>query len=108
MIARGSGTGPTPRATRRTASRAALLAADDLDARPSTTPDAAERRTLAAKGHAMPDGSFPVKDVKSLRDATHAIGRAHPSKRKTVARHIAKRARQLGAEQSAIHAMAKG
>lgn len=56
----------------------------------------------------MPDGSFPVKDVKSLRDATHAIGRAHPSKRKTVARHIAKRARQLGAEQSAIHAMAKG
>lgn len=53
-----------------------------------------QRRKLADKGHAMPDGSFPIADLEDLRNAIQAIGRAKdPAKTK---RHIAKRARALG------------
>lgn len=57
--------------------------------------DVASRRKLAAAGAAMPDGSFPITNVASLRDAIHAVGRAtNPAAAKA---HIVKRARALGA-----------
>ena len=55
-----------------------------------------QRRELADRGEALPDGSFPIPDRASLEDAIHAYGRA---KDKAAAKaHIEKRARALGAE----------
>lgn len=62
--------------------------------------NAEERRALAKKGHAMPDGSFPIPNRDSLSDAISAVGRARPNtpeQRAKVRRHIIKRARELGA-----------
>jgi len=54
-----------------------------------------ERQTMAKSGIAMPDGSFPIKDVTDLKNAVHDVGRAgHPDAAKA---HIIKRARALGA-----------
>ena len=55
-----------------------------------------QRHTLANKGAAMPDGSFPIRNKQDLANAEQAIGRAHPSKRPAVRAHIAARARALG------------
>jgi len=56
-----------------------------------------ERERLAKKGHALPDGSFPIADREDLENAIQAIGRASdPDKAK---RHIKKRARELGLEE---------
>lgn len=53
------------------------------------------RKKLAAKGHAMPDGSFPIRNTSDLKNAIKAHGRA---KNKAAAkRHIIKRAHALGA-----------
>jgi hypothetical protein len=55
-----------------------------------------ERDKLADKGHALPDGSFPIKHTGDLGNAVKAFGRA---KNKAAAkRHICKRAKDLGAE----------
>jgi hypothetical protein len=56
--------------------------------------DTDARKRLADKGHAMPDGSYPIADLEDLRNAIQAVGRAKdiPAAR----RHIAKRARALG------------
>lgn len=52
-----------------------------------------ERRDLAEKHQALPDGSYPIVDEEDLRNAIQAIGRAaDPEKAK---RHIIKRARAL-------------
>ena len=62
--------------------------------------NAEERRSLAKKGHAMSDGSFPIPNRDSLEDAIRAVGRARPNtpaQRAKVRRHIIKRARELGA-----------
>jgi len=54
-----------------------------------------ERDRLAAKGHALPDGSYPIVTTEDLKNAIQAFGRA---KNKAAAkRHIIKRARALGA-----------
>lgn len=56
-----------------------------------------ERRRLAEKGHAMPDGSYPIVTREDLENAIQAIGRAKdPDATK---RHIKKRARALGLEE---------
>lgn len=56
-----------------------------------------ERERLAKKGHALPDGSYPIVDREDLENAIQAIGRAKdPDKAK---RHIKKRARELGLEE---------
>ena len=56
-----------------------------------------ESRTDMAKGGmAMPDGSYPIKDVADLRNAIQAYGRAK-DKEATKA-HIIKRAMALGSE----------
>jgi hypothetical protein len=55
-----------------------------------------ERMKLAKKGYALPDGSYPITNVDSLKDSISAYGRGKPSKRAAIRRHIMKRARQLG------------
>jgi hypothetical protein len=57
-----------------------------------------ERKDLADKGNAMPDGSFPIKSPQDVKNAVQAIGRTSPEKRPAVKRHIAKMARKLGVE----------
>jgi hypothetical protein len=55
-----------------------------------------ERRAeYAGRGMAMPDGSYPIRDVGDLKNAIQAFGRA--KSKPAVKRHIKKRARALGA-----------
>lgn len=56
----------------------------------------AERSKLADKGHAMPDGSFPIRNASDLRNAIQALGRA--KNRAAAMAHIRKRAKALGLE----------
>lgn len=53
------------------------------------------RKKLAKEGKALPDGSYPIRNVEELKDAIQAYGRSKPSKRALVRRHIMKRARGL-------------
>lgn len=56
-----------------------------------------QRRALAEKGHAMPDGSYPIVTREDLENAIQAIGRSkNPGATKA---HIKKRARALGLEE---------
>jgi hypothetical protein len=55
-----------------------------------------ERAKLADKGFALPDGSYPIKDVDDLKNAIQAYGRA--KNQAATAKHIVKRAKALGAE----------
>ena len=55
-----------------------------------------KREQLADKGHALPDGSFPIENVKDLHNAIQSIGRAkNPAEAKA---HIIRRAKALKAE----------
>ena len=55
-----------------------------------------KRKQLADKGHALPDGSFPIENAKDLHNAIQSIGRAkNPAEAKA---HIIRRAKALGAE----------
>ena len=54
-----------------------------------------KRQALAKKGYALPDGSYPITSVDSLKDSIQAYGRSKPGKRAAVRRHIMKRARAL-------------
>lgn len=55
-----------------------------------------QRKKLAKKGYALPDGSFPIRNGADLADAIHSIGRASdPAKAKA---HIVKRAKALKAQ----------
>lgn len=56
---------------------------------------AEERKRLADKGLALPDGSYPIVTTGDLKNAIRAFGRA--GNKASVARHIKKRARALGA-----------
>lgn len=58
--------------------------------------NAEEREDLAKKGYALPDGSFPIENVEDLKNAIQAFGRAKDQP--AAAKHIAKRAKALGAE----------
>ena len=64
-----------------------LLLASDVSA--------AERRELAAKGHALPDGSYPVPDLAHLKAAAVLCRSKHGDWR-AAEKLIAKRARELG------------
>jgi hypothetical protein len=55
-----------------------------------------ERMKLAKKGHALPDGAYPIRDEEDLKNAIQAYGRSKASERRMVRKHIMKRARQLG------------
>jgi hypothetical protein len=54
-----------------------------------------KRQALAKKGYALPDGSYPITNIDSLKDSIQAYGRSKPGKRAAVRRHIMKRARSL-------------
>jgi hypothetical protein len=54
-----------------------------------------KRQKLAKEGKALPDGSYPITNLDSLKDSIQAYGRSKPGKRAAVRRHIMKRARQL-------------
>ena len=55
-----------------------------------------ERMKLADEGMALPDGSYPIKNVEDLKNAIQSYGRAK-DKEKAKA-HIMKRAKELKAE----------
>jgi hypothetical protein len=56
---------------------------------------AQQRRTLAARGQARPDGSYPIRNTADLKNAISAYGRG--ANLPAVKAHIKKRAVQLGA-----------
>jgi hypothetical protein len=53
------------------------------------------RQKLAREGKALPDGSFPITNLDSLKDSIQAYGRAKPGNRAAVRRHIKKMARKF-------------
>lgn len=53
------------------------------------------REKAAEKGQALPDGSFPIRNIKDLKNAIQAYGRAKASKKAKVRAHIMKRAKDL-------------
>jgi hypothetical protein len=53
------------------------------------------REGLAKEGKALPDGSFPIRNVEDLRAAIHAYGRAKESHKADVKKHIIKMAGKL-------------
>jgi hypothetical protein len=87
------------------AERAAALAAqvEELGARVASAVGYDEagyismekRKKLAGEGLALPDGSYPIRNVEELKNAIQAYGRGKPSKRAAIRRHIMKRARAL-------------
>ena len=58
--------------------------------------DTDQRKDMASKGLALPDGSFPIKTLEDLKNAIQAYGRAKDQAK--AAKFIAKRAKALGAE----------
>ncbi len=54
-----------------------------------------KRQKLAKEGKALPDGSYPITNLDSLKDSIQAYGRSKPGKRAAVRRHIMKMARRL-------------
>lgn len=54
-----------------------------------------KRQKLAKEGRALPDGSFPITNLDSLKDSIQAYGRAKPGNRAAVRRHISKMARKF-------------
>jgi hypothetical protein len=58
--------------------------------------DTEQRKEMASKGLALPDGSFPIKTVEDLKNAILAYGRAKDQS--AAAKFIAKRAKALNAD----------
>jgi len=58
-------------------------------------PSQAVREELAKSGEALPDGSYPIRNVADLKKAIKAYGRSNQEDRAKVRRHIKKRARSL-------------
>ena len=53
------------------------------------------REKLAKEKKALPDGSYPIRDVEELKNAIQAYGRGKKSKRAAIRSHIMRRARSL-------------
>ena len=53
------------------------------------------RERLAKERKALPDGSYPIRNVSDLKNAIQAYGRAKPGKKASVQKHIMRRARAL-------------
>ena len=53
------------------------------------------RQRLAREGKALPDGSFPIRNISDLRNAVRAYGRAKSGSKGAVRKHIMRRARSL-------------
>ena len=53
-----------------------------------------ERKKLADKGIALPDGSYPIETLHDLKNAIQSVGRAKDYEK--AKKHIIKRAKALG------------
>ena len=82
-------------AARASVARHRVLAIRDEGVRELRTYTKEKREEYAKKGYALPDGSFPIRDVGDLRNAIRSYGRAPKEKKAAVRRHIIKRARGL-------------
>jgi hypothetical protein len=80
-----------------------MMAYSEIEGETAEKFSAEERKALAKKGQALPDGSYPIKNAKNLSDAIQAIGRAGPGKRAQVIAHIKKRAAALGLSFKTAH-----
>jgi hypothetical protein len=86
--------------------RASITTVDDLRQRALTAAAVSElakfsdedRKDLAKKGHALADGSYPIRNKSDLKNAIQAFGRANEEDRAKVKKHIIKRAKQLKLE----------
>lgn len=56
-----------------------------------------QRKILALKKMALPDGSYPIENAGDLKNAIQAFGRAAPAEKAKVKAHIKTRAAALGA-----------
>jgi hypothetical protein len=56
------------------------------------------RKASAEKGHALPDGSYPIESVGDLENAIQSYGRAPEQHRAALRRLIMRRAKELNAE----------
>lgn len=56
-----------------------------------------KRKELADKGHAMPEGEYPIENEKDLENAIKAFGRAKEDEKEAVKEHITRRAKELKA-----------
>lgn len=56
----------------------------------------AARAKAAQEGHALPDGSYPIRTCAELDDAIHAYGRAPANHRAPLAALIRRRNAELG------------
>jgi hypothetical protein len=73
-----------------------LLLGDDYGVFEKAEFSEKQRKSLAKKKEAMPDGSFPIRNTSDLKNAIQAVGRAKdPAKAKA---WIKKRAKALGKE----------
>lgn len=73
-----------------------LLLGDDYGVFEKAEFSEKQRKSLAKKKEAMPDGSFPIRNTSDLKNAIQAVGRAKdPTKAKA---WIKKRAKALGKE----------
>lgn len=63
---------------------------------------AKQRKALADKGQAMPDGSYPTPTLADLTRAIQAWGRAPEDKRAALKRYLSKRAKELDAPEETL------
>jgi predicted DNA binding CopG/RHH family protein len=77
------------------ASKAAELAARVHASAEFADISEAQRKKLAEKGQALPDGSYPIRNVTDLKNAVQSYGRAAAKDKAKVRKHISKRANEL-------------
>lgn len=58
-----------------------------------------QRQDLAAKGHALPDGSYPTPDVAALKARIAEYPHEKPARKPGLRRYLVQRAVALGAAQ---------
>lgn len=67
-----------------------------------------DRRAMAKKGQALPDGTFPIMDRSDLDSAIRLRGRHSTYSTATVVKHIVKRAKAIGATDMLPDGLADG
>ncbi len=70
---------------------------DALDEETRGNYSADQRKQMAAKGHAMPDGSYPIGDAQDVKSAASLVGHSKKYSAEQVKAHVIKNARRLGA-----------
>lgn len=74
-----------------------VKSADAIDLEHKATYNADQRRAMAKKGHALPDGSYPIGTKADLESAIELRNHGKGYAKATVHKHITKRAKALGA-----------